>query len=278
MAIEQLEFHKAFGGSQYKYKHHSDTLQSDMTFSLFLPAIAEGTQVPLVWFLSGLTCTDDNFTHKSGFQQWAQKYGVAVVAPDTSPRGDAPNDAGYDLGQGAGFYVNATEEPWAKQYRMYDYITKELSALVHGLIPNWNGKESITGHSMGGHGALVIGLRNQERFSAISAFSPILTPSQTPWGKKAFTAYLGEDATQWANYDATTLIGNLDAVPHTLITQGLADNFYPAELDEKAFLAAAAKHGDAVTYEQAEGYDHSYYFIATFMEAHLAFHARHLAA
>ena len=276
MNIEQLEQHQSFGGKQFKYKHQSDVLKSEVTFSLFLPSNPEGNKIPLIWWLSGLTCTDDNFTHKSGFQQWAEKHQVAVVAPDTSPRGDAPNDEGYDLGQGAGFYVNATEEPWASHYQMYTYLTKELTEVIHGLIPNFSGIESIMGHSMGGHGALVIGLRNQDRFRAISAFSPILTPSVTPWGQKAFTAYLGDDQETWKSYDTTALIREANKIQPILITQGLADNFYPKELPENLFLEAAAKHGNQVAYEQKEGYDHSYYFIASFLKEHFEFHARQL--
>jgi S-formylglutathione hydrolase len=276
MSIEQLEQHVSFGGQQFKYKHQSDVLKSEVTFSLFLPSNKDGKKIPLIWWLSGLTCTDDNFTHKSGFQQWAEKYQVAVIAPDTSPRGDAANDESYDLGQGAGFYVNATEEPWTPHYKMYDYITKELTDVVHGLVPNFSGEESIMGHSMGGHGAIVIGLRNQDRFKAISAFSPILTPSVVPWGVKAFTAYLGLDEEVWKAYDSTALIGSAENVPPLLITQGLADNFYPEQLPEGPFLEAANKHGDKVQYEQKEGYDHSYYFIATFLEEHFAFHGKHL--
>lgn len=272
MALEQLEQHVSFGGQQFKYKHQSDVLKSEMTFSLFLPSNKDGKKISLTWWLSGLTCTDDNFTHKSGFQQWAEKHQVAVIAPDTSPRGDAANDEGYDLGQGAGFYVNATEEPWASHYKMYDYITKELTDLAHGLVPNFSGEESIMGHSMGGHGAIIIGLRNQDRFKAISAFSPILTPSEVPWGVKALTAYLGSDKEAWKAYDSTALIGTVANVQPLLITQGLADNFYPGQLAEGQFLEAAKKHGDKVQYEQKEGYDHSYYFIATFLEQHFAFH------
>jgi len=277
MAIEQLEQHQSFGGQQFKYKHQSDVLKSEVTFSLFLPSNPEGKKIPLIWWLSGLTCTDDNFTHKSGFQQWAAKHQVAVIAPDTSPRGDAANDEAYDLGQGAGFYVNATEAPWASHYQMYDYITNELTEVVHGLIPNFSGIESVMGHSMGGHGALVIGLRNQKRFKAISAFSPILTPSKVPWGQKALTAYLGADQDSWVDYDSTALIGRAETVQPILISQGLADNFYPEQLPEQFFLDATKKHGNKVVYEQEQGYDHSYYFIASLMEKHFDFHMKHLS-
>ena len=277
MSLEILEKHLSFGGLQLKYKHRSEVLSADMTFSLFLPSGADTKEIPLIWWLSGLTCTDDNFTHKSGFQHIAEKYQVAVIAPDTSPRGEScANDAAYDLGQGAGFYLNATEEPWKDQFKMYDYITGELSELVKGLIPNFNGSESIMGHSMGGHGALVIGMKNADRFKSISAFSPILSPSEVPWGQKAFTAYLGEDKSAWKAWDSTELV-KADSVPPILIMQGTGDDFYPGQLPENFFLDAAAKHGDQVVYEQKAGYDHSYYFIATFMEEHFAFHAKHLA-
>lgn len=274
--MELLEQHKSFEGTQFKYRHTSETLKSDVTFSLFLPSNPSGKKIPLIWWLSGLTCTDDNFTHKSGFQQWAEKHQVAVVAPDTSPRGDAANDEGYDLGQGAGFYVNATEEPWASHYQMYDYITVELTALVHELVPNFSGTESIMGHSMGGHGALMLALKNQDRFKVASAFSPILTPSAVAWGEKAFTAYLGADKTAWESYDTTALLTKVQTVPPMLITQGLADNFYPNQLPETQFLTAAQPFKDKIIYEQKEGYDHSYYFIATFLESHFEFHAKHL--
>lgn len=274
--MELLEQHKSFGGQQFKYKHTSKVLKSDVTFSLFLPSNAANKKVPLIWWLSGLTCTDDNFTHKSGFQQWAEKCQVAVIAPDTSPRGDAANDEAYDLGQGAGFYVNATEQPWVSHFQMYDYITIELSNIVHGLIPNFSGQESIMGHSMGGHGAIIIGLRNLDRFKAISAFSPILSPSKVAWGQKALAAYLGVDESAWKSYDATSIIEEANVTQPILIHQGLADNFYPSQLPEQYFLTAAKKHKDNLVYKQVEGYDHSYYFISTFMEEHFAFHAKHL--
>ncbi|MCL1949332.1 MAG: S-formylglutathione hydrolase [Turicibacter sp.] len=276
MSVEILEQHLSFGGTQFKYKHHSAILKSDMTFSLFLPENKDGAGIPLVWFLSGLTCTDDNFTHKSGFQHIANKNNVAVIAPDTSPRGEAcANAEAYDLGQGAGFYLNATQSPWDEQFKMYDYITKELTEVVKPLVPNFNGKEAIMGHSMGGHGALVIGMKNPGRFASISAFSPILSPSEVPWGQKAFTAYLGEDKEAWKAWDSTELVKG-DDVPPMLIMQGTGDNFYPGQLPENFFLDASAPHGDKVMYQQKAGYDHSYYFIATFMEDHFNFHMKHL--
>ena len=274
--MEILEKHLSFGGLQLKYKHHSHVLKSDMTFSLFLPQNPEGKKIPLIWWLSGLTCTDDNFTHKSGFQSIAARYNVAVIAPDTSPRGEAcANDSAYDLGQGAGFYLNATQEPWKDQFRMYEYITTELSGLVQTLVLDFSGQESIMGHSMGGHGALVIGMKNPDRFKSISAFSPILTPSEVPWGQKAFTAYLGNDKETWKAWDSTELIKG-DQIPPILIMQGTGDDFYPGQLSETSFLEAAEKNSDKVNYQQKDGYDHSYYFIATFMEEHFAFHMNHL--
>jgi len=278
MSLEILEKHLSFGGLQLKYKHHSEVLKADMTFSLFLPENKDQAPVHLIWWLSGLTCTDDNFTHKSGFQSIANKLNVAVIAPDTSPRGGTcPNDAAYDLGQGAGFYLNATQKPWAEQFKMYDYLTGELSDLVKPLIPNFSGSESIMGHSMGGHGALVIGMKNPDRFKAISAFSPILSPSKVPWGQKAFAAYLGEDQETWKAWDSTELIQAQSNIPPILVMQGTGDDFYPGQLPENFFLEAAKAAKAPVTYLQKEGYDHSYYFIATFMEDHFNFHLEKLA-
>ena len=276
MTLEMIASNRAFGGEHRKYRHFSKTLQCDMTFSLFLPSNEEGQEIPLVWFLSGLTCTDDNFSQKSGFQRLAEQHQVAVLIPDTSPRGeDIADDDAYDLGQGAGFYLNATQEPWANHYKMYDYLVNELGQIAADLIPHYAGKESIMGHSMGGHGALVIGLKNANRFKAISAFAPILNPSQVPWGIKAFTTYLGENEKAWKEWDATELIKDVDA-PSILITQGSQDEFYPEQLDESHFLENAKENGQAVNYQKVEGYDHSYYFIATFLEEHFAFHKQHL--
>ncbi|MEZ7173034.1 S-formylglutathione hydrolase [Sporosarcina sp. OR05] len=275
MSVELIEQHRSFGGQHNKYRHFSEVLQCDMTFSLYLPSNESQKPIPLIWWLSGLTCTDDNFSHKSGFQRLADHYQTAVIMPDTSPRGEqVANDDGYDLGQGAGFYVNATQEPWAKNYQMYTYIVEELPAIAKMLIPNFSGEESIMGHSMGGHGALVIGMKNPSRYKAISAFSPILHPSKSPWGIKAFTAYLGENQSDWKSWDAAELIkdGN---VPPILIMQGSADNFYPLQLEETDFLANARQANQEVQYKKLEGYDHSYYFIATFLEEHFAFHMNH---
>ena len=239
MSLKQVDNKRSFNGEQRKYTHYSKVLQSEMTFSIYLPSNKENKEIPLIWWLSGLTCTDDNFSEKSGFQGWADKYQVAVIIPDTSPRGeDVADDEAYDLGKGAGFFLNATQEPWAKNYQMYSYITDELAEVASTLVPNFSGKESIMGHSMGGHGALVIGLKNASRFKAISAFSPITNPTQVPWGVKAFSNYLGEDKATWNEWDATELIKEADAPP-ILITQGTADNFYPEQLDETNFYENA---------------------------------------
>ena len=276
MTVELLETALAFGGEQRKYRHDSEVLQCAMTFSLYLPSNSENKELPLLWWLSGLTCTDDNFSQKSGFQRLAEKYQMAVVIPDTSPRGaDVADDTSWDLGQGAGFYVDATEMPWAKNYQMYTYLTQELSEIVKSLIPNFSGKESITGHSMGGHGALVLGLRNPDRFQAISAFAPILNPMQVPWGEKALTAYLGDDQTTWKDWDASELIKTAPQVP-ILITQGEADGFYETQSKETTFLKNALENDQKVDYQKFAGYDHSYFFISTFLEDHFAFHAKYL--
>jgi len=276
VSFKLIEKHHSFGGEQCKYRHYSETLQCDMTFSIFLPSNKEEKKIPLIWWLSGLTCTDDNFSQKSGFQRLAEKYQIAVMIPDTSPRGEhVANDAGYDLGQGASFYVNATQEPWAKHYKMYSYIVDELAQIAASLVPHFSGEESIMGHSMGGHGALVIGLKNTERFKAISAFSPILSPSQVPWGIKAFSAYLGEDQATWKQWDTSELIKEI-SMPPILITQGTQDEFYLEQLDETFFLKMAQENNKPVNYKKMEGYDHSYFFIATFLEEHFAFHMKYL--
>lgn len=275
MTTTLIETHKVFDGEQRKYRHYSETLDCDMVFSLFLPKQTDNKPTDLIWWLSGLTCTDDNFSQKGAFQKYASQHQLAIAMPDTSPRGtDVADDENWDLGQGAGFYLNATQEPWAKNYRMYAYLTKELPQLVYTLIPNFSGKESIMGHSMGGHGALVIGLKNPERYCSISAFAPILNPSQVLWGKKAFTAYLGPDEKDWAAWDATSLIASSTTAPPIHISQGTADAFYEVQLNEEAFLQAA--EGKEVSYEKLDGYDHSYFTIATFIEEHLQFHKDHL--
>lgn len=275
--LELLEEHVVFGGTQYKYRHDSTVLSCPMTFSLFLPNKETFSNPPLFWWLSGLTCTDDNFTHKAGAQKAAARLGVAMIMPDTSPRGEEIADSeDWDLGQGAGFYLNATEKPWAPHYQMYDYITKELSAIAHDHF-QLNGPEFISGHSMGGHGALVIGLRNSDRFRSISAFAPIVNPIEVPWGVKAFTEYLGDDQETWKEWDATELLKQHTGkeIP-VLIDQGDADSFYEKQLQPSKIAAVADEKKYPLTVRMQKGHDHSYYTIATFIEEHLEFHLSQL--
>lgn len=275
MTVELVEKHLTFGGEMRKYKHFSQVLNCEMIFSLYLPPAEKEDAISLIWWLSGLTCTDDNFSQKGGFQEYAAKHKVAIAIPDTSPRGDNLQDSNdWDLGQGASFYVDATQEPWAENYHMYTYVTQELTQIMHELVPRYSGKESIMGHSMGGHGALMIGLKNINRFSSISAFAPILSPSQVPWGIKAFTAYLGSEKSNWQEWDATCLIKRMNQTSPILITQGTADNFYDVQLQEEAFMQAA--QNKPVQYEKEKGYDHSYFTISTFIGQHIAFHAEQL--
>lgn len=276
--MKQLSRTKSFGGWHERYSHQSQTTKTEMTFAVYLPPQAGYQKVPVLYFLSGLTCTDENFSTKAGAQQYAAKYGLALVIPDTSPRGKGvPDDEAYDLGQGAGFYLNATQSPWDKNYRMYDYIADELPALIEANFPVTD-KCSVFGHSMGGHGALQIALKNPDRYASVSAFAPIVNPSAVPWGQKAFTAYLGEDQTAWAAYDSTKLLSQAEKAVPILIDQGLADTFYPEQLQPEIFAAAAKANGIDVTLDLHDGYDHSYYFIASFVEKHIAFHAKCLGA
>lgn len=273
-APELLSRNKMFNGHQERYRHFSEANQCEMTFSIYLPPQAlQGYRVPVLYWLSGLTCTDENFTQKSGAQRFAAQWGIALVMPDTSPRGDhVADDEGYDLGQGAGFYVNATQAPWAEHYRMYDYIVEELPDLIEAHFPV-TGKRSIFGHSMGGHGALQIALKNPERYAAVSAFAPIVNPSETPWGQKAFAAYLGGGQSAWQAYDSTALVQTASRKLPILIDQGDADPFYPKELQPETFVRAARGNGFDVQFKKREGYDHSYFFIASFIDSHIDFHA-----
>lgn len=276
MKLKIIEQHRSFNGEQFKYSHYSEVLKCDMNFSIYLPSNKEDKKIPLIWWLSGLTCTDDNFSEKSGFQRLAEEHQVAVIMPDTSPRGEnVADDKAWDLGQGAGFYLNAKQEPWAENYQMYTYITEELTEIASTLVPNFSGKESIMGHSMGGHGALVIGMKNAKRFKAISAFAPILNPIEVPWGIKAFSSYLGEDKDSWKEWDASKLIKETN-VPPILIVQGTKDGFYPEQLEETTFLENAKSNNQEVIYKKADGYDHSYFFISSFLDEHFDFHIKHL--
>ena len=276
--MQRIEQHACFGGQQEVWQHTSSTLGCEMRFAVYLPPQARpGAKLPVLYWLSGLTCTEQNFITKAGAQRYAAEHGLIVVAPDTSPRGDNVADAdGYDLGKGAGFYVNATQAPWADHYRMYDYVVDELPALVEAHFPASEAR-GISGHSMGGHGALVIGLRNPSRYRSISAFSPIVAPSQVPWGEKALSAYLGEDRESWQDYDATALIANACARTPLLVDQGAADEFLDVQLRPQLLEAAARAAGHPLTLRMQPGYDHSYYFIASFIGEHVAWHAKALA-
>lgn len=279
MSLEITSANKSFGGWTKHYTHHSDTLNCDMRFAIYLPPqTANGQKVPVIYWLSGLTCTDENFMHKAGAQRLAAELGIAIVAPDTSPRGEAvADDDGYDLGQGAGFYVNATQTPWNRHYHMYDYVLNELPQLVETTFPV-NDARSIMGHSMGGHGALVLALRNPNRFQSVSAFSPISNPVNVPWGQKALTAYLGKDIATWADYDASLLMRKATQFVPVLVDQGDADQFLDDQLHPETLEAAAKASGYPLTLNRRDGYDHSYYFIASFIDDHLRFHSRHLTA
>lgn len=277
MSLENTSVNKSFSGWTKHYTHRSTSLNCDMRFAIYLPPqTANGQKVPVIYWLSGLTCTDENFMQKAGAQRIAAELGVAIVAPDTSPRGtDVADDDGYDLGQGAGFYVNATQAPWNRHYQMYDYVLNELPQLIEATFPV-SDKRSIFGHSMGGHGALVLALRNPERFQSVSAFSPISNPVNCPWGQKAFTAYLGKDSATWAEYDASLLMRSANGSVPALVDQGEADDFLKEQLKPETLETAAKACGYPLQLNHREGYDHSYYFIASFIEDHLRFHARHL--
>jgi S-formylglutathione hydrolase len=278
VTVEIVSENKSQGGRQLVVRHASAATSTDMTFSIFLPPQAEeGGKLPVVWYLSGLTCTHANVTDKGEYRAACAEHGLIFVAPDTSPRGEEVPDAeGYDFGQGAGFYVDATEEPWRTNYRMWSYVTEELPALVGAEFPIDMDRQGITGHSMGGHGALTIALRNPERFSSVSAFAPIVAPSQVPWGQNALTGYLGEDRSAWRKHDAVLLIENGARVPELLVDVGDADPFIEKELRPELLERACAGAGIALTLRRQPGYDHSYYFISTFMTDHLRWHAERL--
>lgn len=277
MTIETLSTNKAFGGVQGVYKHASAATGTDMVFSVFVPPHAEGAKLPVLWYLSGLTCTHANVTEKGEYRRACAEAGVIFVAPDTSPRGDDVADAeGYDFGKGAGFYVDATEAPWAPHYRMRTYVEQELPALIAGHFPADMDAQGITGHSMGGHGALTIALRNPGRFKSVSAFAPIVAPGQVPWGDKALGGYLGADRAAWRAYDAVALIEDGARAPELLVDQGDADAFLAEQLKPQLLEAACRDAGIALTLRMQPGYDHSYYFISTFLGEHVAWHAARL--
>ena len=277
--METVSKNIAHGGVQGVYKHASKETGTEMTFSVFVPPHEEGAKLPVVWYLSGLTCTHANVTEKGEFRKRCAELGLIFVAPDTSPRGDDvadDADKAYDFGLGAGFYVDATEEPFAKHYRMWSYVTEELPKLIAENFPADMGRQSIMGHSMGGHGALTIGLTFPERFKAVSAFAPIVAPSQVPWGHKALPGYLGNDKAEWRKHDAVALIEDGARVDALLVDQGEADNFLAEQLKPQLLEKACTEAGIDLTLRMQPGYDHSYYFISTFMDDHLTWHAKRL--
>ena len=277
--MEQISANRSHGGTQSVYTHHSEATGTPMTFSVFVPDHAPGAKLPVLWYLSGLTCTHANVTEKGEFRAACAEHGIAFIAPDTSPRGDdVPDAEGYDFGKGAGFYVDATQEPWATNFRMRSYIEQELPALVAAEFPLDMDRQGITGHSMGGHGALTISLRNPGRFRSTSAFSPIVSPLNCPWGEKALGGYLGPDKASWREYDACALIEDGARLPDLLVDQGDADNFLHEQLKTGLLVMAAKKAGIPATIRMQPGYDHSYYFISSFMADHVAWHAERLRA
>jgi S-formylglutathione hydrolase len=261
-------------------RHPSRETGTDMTLGVYLPPQAEaGAPLPVLWYLSGLTCTHANVTEKGGFQRLCAELGIIFVAPDTSPRGaEVPDEPDYDFGQGAGFYVDATQEPYAANYRMYSYLTDELPELIAQSFPADMARQGITGHSMGGHGALTVALKNPGRFRSVSAFAPIVAPSQVPWGEKALGRYLGEDRSAWRRYDSVALIEDGGRLPELLVDQGTSDTFLERELKPELLEAACRDADIPLTLRMQPGYDHSYYFIASFMEDHLRWHAERLDA
>jgi S-formylglutathione hydrolase len=275
--MEIQSTHVCFGGQLSYVSHDSAETGCEMRFSIFLPPQAATEKRPVLWWLSGLTCTEDNFTSKAGAYRVAAELGLIIVAPDTSPRGaDVPDDEAYDLGQGAGFYLNATEAPWAKNFRMYQYITVELPTLVAAGFPVKTDAQGIAGHSMGGHGALTIGLKNPQIYRSVSALSPIVNPLQCPWGQKAFAAYLGDDQSGWAEYDSCELMraaGDRSNYPAILIDQGDADVFLEDQLKPEHFVAACEAVGQPLKLRMQPGYDHGFFFVSTFIEDHLRHHA-----
>lgn len=275
--IEKKSTNLIFNGEQHFYSHQSSSLNCEMTFSAYIPPQAKTQKCPVLYWLSGLTCTADNFTTKSGFQRYASEHGIIVIAPDTSPRGDQVKDIKdeWDIACGAGFYLNATMEGWKDHYQMYTYVTDELPKLVKENF-NCNDKASISGHSMGGHGALICTLKNPEMYQSTSAFSPIVNPVNCPWGTKAFTTYLGEDTQNWGQWDSVELIKQGNSINNLLVEQGLADNFLENQLKTESLRIACEDNGIDLNLNYREGYDHSYYFISTFISEHIKWHAQFL--
>lgn len=281
MGMETVSTNRAHGGTQGVYRHDSTATGTPMTFSVFIPDHAPGARLPVLWYLSGLTCTHANVTEKGEYRAACAEHGIIFIAPDTSPRGDAvPDDEAYDFGKGAGFYVDATQAPWATHYRMRSYIEDELPGLILREFPMADlGRQGITGHSMGGHGALTIALRNPDRFRSVSAFAPIASPLSCPWGEKALNGYLGaDDRTAWRSYDACALIADGARLPELLVDQGDADAFLDNQLKPALLDAACRAAGIPLTLRMQPGYDHSYYFISTFMPDHVDWHAERLKA
>ncbi|MBW3551566.1 MAG: S-formylglutathione hydrolase [Proteobacteria bacterium] len=274
--MQRIEQHACFGGRQQVWQHASSTLGCDMKLAVYLPPQAEGGPCPVLYWLSGLTCNEQNFIGKAGAQRFAAQHGVILVAPDTSPRGEGiADDQAYDLGQGAGFYLDATREPWAAHFRMYDYVVDELPTLVEAHFDTTPAR-GISGHSMGGHGALVIALKNPGRYRSVSAFAPIVAPSRVPWGEKAFAHYLGDDRDAWRHWDASELVAGAQERLPLLIDQGDADEFLSTQLRPELLRAACERAGHPLQLRMQPGYDHSYYFIASFIGEHIAHHARAL--
>jgi len=279
MTIETVETHRAHGGTQGVYRHASTATGTTMTFAVFVPPAASKGPCPVVTYLSGLTCTHANVMDKGEYRQAAAELGLVVVCPDTSPRGEGvADDAAWDMGQGAGFYVDATQAPWAPHFKMWSYVTRELPALIAEHFPVDTGAQGITGHSMGGHGAMTVALRHPGRFKSTSAFAPIVAPSQVPWGQKALPGYLGPDPALWRQHDAVALIEDGARLPDLLVDQGTADSFLAGQLKPELLKAACDAAGIPLTLRLQEGYDHSYHFISTFMAEHLAWHAKRLRA
>ena len=277
MTLETVSENKAHGGTQGVYKHASQATGTDMTFSVFVPEHEEGVKLPVLWYLSGLTCTHANVTEKGEYRAACAEHGIIFIAPDTSPRGEGvADDDAYDMGQGAGFYVDATQEPWTPHFKMRSYIEDELPALIAEHFPVDMARQGITGHSMGGHGALTIGLRNPDTFASISAFAPIASPLNCPWGEKALSGYLGSDRDAWREYDACALIEDGARADALLVDQGTADQFLEEQLKPELLAAACEKAGIPLSLNMRPGYDHSYYFISSFMADHVGWHAQRL--